>query len=82
MIRKMMMMGLLMSMLTTASYVFAEDVYATKNGKKYHTEHCQLIKNKSPQAIEKEAAVKKGLTPCSRCFKQQALKKDENKKLN
>ena len=84
MIKKVMLMGLVMTMLT-ATAVFAEDVYATHNGKKYHKESCRLIKNKKPQKIDKAEAIKKGLTPCNSCFKQEqalANPNSETKKLN
>ena len=62
--------GLLMGMMILSStLVFAQTVYATKNGKKYHQAECPLILKKSPVAITMEDAQSRGLTPCSRCFK-------------
>ncbi len=79
-----MLMGMLMTMLATTTYVFAEDVYSTSNGKKYHKEGCRLVKNKGAKKIDKADAVKKGLAPCHSCFKQeQALAApQEQKKIN
>ncbi len=80
MMRKLLMAGLLMAFLTTATTVFAEEVYATKNGKKYHKEACRLIKNKNPHKIDIAEALKKGLKPCGLCFKDQlSLKKNQEK---
>ena len=56
--------------LAAAAAAFAEDVHVTKRGKKYHKEACVLIRNKSTQKINKEEALKKGLEPCARCYKE------------
>ncbi len=77
MIRKLLVAGLLASFLCASTLAFAADVYVTKNGKKYHKAECQLIKNKNPQAIAKEDATKKGLTPCQRCFKEDVSAKND-----
>ena len=67
--------------LSMATVVFAEDVFKTKNGKKYHTATCPLIQNKNPQKIELSEALEKGLKPCSKCFKDEAALKSETKKV-
>ena len=59
-------------MMFTATSAFADTVYATKNGKKFHHADCPLIEKKSPAAISMEDAQKKGLKPCGRCFKESA----------
>ena len=61
----MMLAGLLIAGSTFAS---AEDVYVTKNGKKYHKADCLLIQKKGAQPINMEEALKKGLKPCKKCF--------------
>ncbi len=61
----MMLAGML---LVGSTFAFAEDVYVTKNGKKYHKADCLLIKNKGAKPITMEDAIKKGLKPCRRCF--------------
>lgn len=71
MFKKAITMGLCVIFLSMAATVFAEDVYKTKNGKKYHTADCRLIQNKSPQKITKEDAIAKGLVPCAKCFKDE-----------
>jgi hypothetical protein len=63
------MIGMMMLATTTA---FADTVYATKNGKKYHHADCSLIQKKSPAAISMEDAQKKGLKPCGKCYKDSA----------
>lgn len=63
----------------SATFSFAEDVYATKNGKRYHKVDCLLIKNKGAQSISLEDAQKKGLKPCRRCFGE-ATDSAKNKK--
>jgi hypothetical protein len=63
------LIGALMLAGTTA---FADTVYATKNGKKYHRADCPLIEKKSPTALSLEEAQKKGLKPCGKCFTESA----------
>lgn len=58
--------------LSVAASAFAETVYRTKNGKRYHKEDCRLIQNKNPQEIDLKEAMEKGLTPCGKCFKPEA----------
>ena len=70
MIRKMFMMGLLMAFLATTTFALAEDVYVTKNGKKYHKSTCEFIKDRNPIKIDDSDAIKKGLKPCTACFKE------------
>ena len=83
MMKKLAMMMTLLAFLSTTALANAEEVYTTKNGKKYHKEICRLIKNKSPQKIDKTEALKKGLKPCQLCYKEQAnnvIKNDEENK--
>ena len=55
-------------MLVSSTFAFAEDVYVTKNGKKYHKADCLLVKDKGAKPISMEDAQKKSLKPCRRCF--------------
>jgi len=70
--------------LSVAGTSFADAVFATKNGKRYHQAECPLVKNKGPEAISLKEAEEKGLTPCSRCFKDETSSVDskEIKKLS
>lgn len=69
MIRKLMMLGLLMTFLSAATCAFADEVFITPNGTKYHKETCRLIKNKgSLTKVGKEQVVEKGYGPCKKCF--------------
>lgn len=61
----MMFAGML---LVASTFAFAEDVYVTKNGKKYHKANCLLIANKNAKPISLEEALKKGLKACHKCF--------------
>ncbi len=72
MVKKIIALSVLVAFLglTSSAYVFAEDVYVTKNGQKYHKEDCRLIKNKNPQKIDKAQAREKQLEPCGRCYKE------------
>lgn len=57
------------SMLIVGStFAYAEDVYATKNGKRYHKVDCLLIQKKGAKPIAMEEALKKGLKACKKCF--------------
>ena len=58
----LMLMGMIISvMMATAS--FAEYVYVTKNGKKYHHEQSRFLKNKEAEKITVEEAIARGLEP-------------------
>ena len=59
-----LMMGLtLCALLTTMS--FAEDVFVTKKGKRYHKANSRFIKGKDVEKITREEAEKRGLKPSS-----------------
>ena len=79
--KKLIALALCAIFLSVSANAFADMVYKTKNGKKYHTESCPLVQNKNPQEISLKEAVEKGLKPCSKCFKDgAALKKDGSSK--
>ena len=71
-------------LLSVAGTSFAGEVFATKNGKKYHQAECPLIKNKGPEGLSLKDAEEKGLTPCAKCFKDESSSIDakETKKLS
>ena len=77
MVRKFLALGLLTAFLAMATHAYAEDVYVTKQGAKYHKQECVLIKNKNAQSIDRKAAIEKGLEPCKKCFKAESTKKDK-----
>ena len=69
MIRKLMMLGVLMTFLSVATFASADEVFITPNGTKYHKETCRLIKNKATLSkVDKEQVVKEGYGPCKKCF--------------
>lgn len=52
---------------STSSSSKTEDiVYKTKTGSKYHRSYCQHL-SKSKISIDRDKAIRQGLTPCSRC---------------
>ena len=60
---------------------FAEIVYKTPRGKRYHKKECKLIRKKEKLVeIDKEAAEEKGLKPCRVCFKKE-LKESKKKEV-
>lgn len=71
MFKKLTSMVLCLVLLAAASAAFAEDVYVTKQGTKYHKQDCRFIKNRDTQAINIKDAEAKGLEPCGRCFGQE-----------
>ena len=74
MIRKLMMAGMLIMFLSATTYVFAEDVFITQKGSKYHKEECRLIKNRdNVTKIDKKEAIKEGYGPCKRCFREDVV---------
>ena len=69
--KKLMLMILGVAVLANASLAFADDVYATKRGKKFHTESCPFMKDREKVKLNREDAVKKGLKPCGKCIDQE-----------
>lgn len=80
MIRKLAILILGVVFLSATTFAFAEDVYVTKRGKKYHKEDCLLIKNKGAEQISKKEAIEKGLTPCRKCFNDEVSGKNKEEK--
>ena len=58
----------LLAVLVMSTAVFADAVYATKNGKKYHKQECVFIKDRETVKIDDKDAIAKGLKPCGKCF--------------
>lgn len=71
MVKRMLMLGLLTVFLSMTTSAFAQDVFVSPKGTKYHKETCRLIKNKENMTkMTKKEAVAEGYTPCRRCFKE------------
>ena len=77
MLKKFMAVGLCVIFLSVSAAAFAEDVYVTQNGSKYHKEICRFTKNKSAEKISKNVALERNLEPCGRCFKEDLSLLDE-----
>lgn len=84
MFKKIMMWGVGLVFLSVTVGAFAEDVYMSKRGKKYHQETCpfmeNVIKNNKAQKLSKEEAMAQGRVACSRCFPDEVSAK--TKKIN
>lgn len=84
MLRKIMMGTVGLVFLSVTVCAFAEDVYVTQRGKKFHRETCPFmenaIKNKKAEKISKEDAIAKGRVACGKCFPEEASAKA--KKIN
>ncbi len=80
MIRKLMMIGMLMVFLSATTHAFAEDVFVTPRGAKYHKEICRLVKDKDNiTKLEKKEAIEEGYEPCKRCFKEDVVVEEGKK---
>jgi hypothetical protein len=56
---------------------FAQTVYVTESGKKYHAKNCSIVKT-GKKGMELSDAKKKGFEPCKSC-KADAIKPEEKK---
>ena len=78
MIRKLIFTGLLMTFLSATTCVFAEDVFITQKGSKYHKEICRLIKNRdNVTKIDKKEVIEEDYGPCKRCFMEDGVDDDK-----
>ena len=73
-----LMLAMVMSAFLTVS-AFAEYVYVTKSGKKYHKEGSRFIKNKETEKLTIEEAEEKGYEPSSEFLKEQEETKSKEK---
>ena len=74
---KVMLLGLVATAMLATS-AFAEWVYVTKNGKKYHPENSRFAKMEGVERISKEDAEKRGLQPSKAYLRYlEELKEDE-----
>ncbi len=81
MMRKYIMIVVCALFVMSAAHVFAEDVFTTANGTKYHKQDCRLLRNKEKAVkIDKKDAVAKGYIPCKRCFKEDLLGMEQQSK--
>lgn len=78
MIRKLIMLGMLVTFLSATTCVFAEDVFITQKGAKYHKEICRLIKNRdNVTKLDKKVAIEEDYGPCKRCFKEDVITEEQ-----
>lgn len=76
-VKKMIITGLCLLFLAANTLAFAEDVYVTANGQKYHKEDCRFIKDRKTEKIDKEQSIQQGYVPCQKCFKDDSAVKEE-----
>ena len=76
--KRLIALGMLVTVLSMTSLSFADDVVFTKQGTKYHKASCPLIRSKKVETADRAKAVEKGLEPCKKCFKDE-LNQVENK---
>lgn len=57
---------------SAATMAFAEDVYITKHGKKYHTADSRFIKGKEVEKLTREEAEARGYEPGQEFLEDQA----------
>jgi len=70
MVKKVLVMAMCVLFLASNTVAFAEDVYVTANGTKYHKADCRFIKDRETQKLDKQAAVEQGYVPCQKCSKE------------
>lgn len=76
-VRKIFIAGLCLLFLAVNSLAFAEDVYVTQNGKKYHKAECRFIKDRETQKLDKQESIQQGHVPCQKCYSEDlAAEKD------
>lgn len=73
-----MLLGLVISSISVTA-AFAEFVYATKNGKKYHHVDSRFSKVKSAEKITIEEAEERGLEPSKDYLRRKAQEKEASK---
>lgn len=78
MIRKLVMAGMLVTFLSATTLVFAEDVFVTANGTKYHKEICRLLKNsQNVTKLDKKKAIEEKYSPCKRCYTEDVAPEEQ-----
>jgi hypothetical protein len=73
----MIITGLCLLFLAANTLAFAEDVYITANGTKFHKADCRFIKDRKVEKIDREEAIKQGYEPCQKCIKGDQASKDD-----
>lgn len=73
---KLFLIALLFSF--TLSRAFAQTVYVTESGKKYHAKNCNIVKT-GKTGMELSEAKKKGYTPCANCKADASTAPDKKK---
>ena len=74
--KKIRLFVLSAALLANTALAFAQDVFVTKNGKKYHTSQtCRWVKGRETTSLDEKAAIEKGYKPCGRCASEN--KKDK-----
>ena len=79
MFKRMTVLSLLLAFLMMSTAAFAENVYVTAKGTKYHKADCRLIQNKDTKEMDLQKAIDAGYEPCKKCFKEEK-KEEKNKK--
>ena len=70
--KKIITLSLVVAMVIVATSAFADDVFVTKHGKRFHKADCKVVKGKEVQKIDQAQAEQKGLKACNVCFKDSA----------
>ncbi len=69
---KKVIIAVLCAAILSPVILFAEEVFVTKQGTRYHSEGCFLVAKKDKEKISLEDAQAKGLTPCAKCIGKKA----------
>ena len=76
-VKRMIITGLCLLFLAANTLAFAEDVFVTANGQKYHKSECRFIKDRKTESLEKQKATEQGYVACQKCFKDDSSAKEE-----
>ncbi len=68
--RELILLGVILCVVLTGPWVWAEEYVITKRGTMFHHEDCPLIQKNETRAIGLQEAGEKGIRPCSVCLKE------------
>ena len=70
MFQKGLMASVMALSLGLSTLAWAENVYVTPNGKKYHKPTCPLIQDRELTELDQVQAVEQAYEPCKKCYKE------------
>jgi len=77
MFQKSLIAAVVAAGLCVSSLAWAETVYVTKNGKKFHKAACELVKKSTLTELDEVNAKEQGYEPCKKCFKAEKTAEEQ-----